>query len=441
MSGFEPQNLSGMAGEIRRCVDSEQFDLAGYTEQRVTDLMVSAFGTPLTAPTKMVRFTFIVGGGKLVRSKYNEDMPKWINTALRSISFVSDNSAAETFDSQGMFKQQHDTGKNLIYIIVFPKVTCSTPGSTESTNEKDSNSVEINTNSPEYLCTASELQTFKEIVQKKLSFWSQRKACLKVLQDAHERFLQVEQKMVSGQPLTAEENAIFESNSNQDAEKIAYLQAEIKALVDSGELTASEKAELLQTLNKNLAEAKSSGQDKKAEGIAARKAALENVKPIVGRLRLGEEIQKRYMKLFPLLALEEKARSMSLTIADLQTLSEKPELEEQIQGLQSASKGWFEREEDFLLRCEFEEKSAKARYLEQKSKQVKKAGGSLGGSKSTGTNALRGTNVYANASSWSNIGKKGPVSSAGRSSTGGPAGSSSSKVASFANAFGGDDSD
>jgi len=70
MSGF-----AGMAGEILGAIDSEQFDLAGYNEARVTDLMTSAFGSPLTAPTKMVRFTFIVGGGKLVRSKYDETLP------------------------------------------------------------------------------------------------------------------------------------------------------------------------------------------------------------------------------------------------------------------------------------------------------------------------------------------------------------------------------
>jgi len=45
MAGFAPPpaQLAGMAGEIRGAMDSEQFDLAGYNEQRVTDLMTSAF--------------------------------------------------------------------------------------------------------------------------------------------------------------------------------------------------------------------------------------------------------------------------------------------------------------------------------------------------------------------------------------------------------------
>lgn len=35
-----------------------------YTEQRAKDLITSAFSTPLDAPTEMVKFTFVVGGGK-----------------------------------------------------------------------------------------------------------------------------------------------------------------------------------------------------------------------------------------------------------------------------------------------------------------------------------------------------------------------------------------
>jgi hypothetical protein len=59
----------GLAGEIRASIVSDQFDLSGYTEARVKDLMATAFSTPLTAPEEMIRFTFLVGGGKLVRAR------------------------------------------------------------------------------------------------------------------------------------------------------------------------------------------------------------------------------------------------------------------------------------------------------------------------------------------------------------------------------------
>jgi hypothetical protein len=104
MAGFEEQ-LSGMAGEVRSSIGSEQFDLANYTEARARDLVLAAFSSPLNAPKTMVRFTFVVGGGKLVRSKYSDDLPKWMGAALRDIGYTADASAAETFDSQGILNQ------------------------------------------------------------------------------------------------------------------------------------------------------------------------------------------------------------------------------------------------------------------------------------------------------------------------------------------------
>eukprot|EP01032_Pedospumella_encystans_P028102 gene28102-31744_t len=89
MAEFEGKTqLSGMAGEIRSATTSEQFDLGGYTELRATDLIKSAFSSPLTEPTKMIRFTFVVGGGKLVRSKYNDDLSKWMIAALREVGYT-----------------------------------------------------------------------------------------------------------------------------------------------------------------------------------------------------------------------------------------------------------------------------------------------------------------------------------------------------------------
>ena len=77
MAAFDEQPMSGMAGEIRACTTSEQFDFAGVSQTRVTDTIKNAFASPLKGPKTMVKISFIVGGGKLVRSKYNEELPKW----------------------------------------------------------------------------------------------------------------------------------------------------------------------------------------------------------------------------------------------------------------------------------------------------------------------------------------------------------------------------
>ena len=89
MSEFSvSEPLSGMAGTIRRAVDSEQFDLAGYTEARVKELMVASFSSPLDQPVEMVKFTFIVGGGKLVRSRYSDDLLKCKKAVLEINSLL-----------------------------------------------------------------------------------------------------------------------------------------------------------------------------------------------------------------------------------------------------------------------------------------------------------------------------------------------------------------
>ncbi len=433
MAAFDEVPISGMAGEIRASTTSDQFDLAGVSQSRVTETIKNAFGSPLRGPKTMVKFQFIVGGGKLVRSKYNEELPKWVNAALREIGFESDASAAETFDSQGTFKQQHDTGKNLIYIIVYPRVACSEGGA--DGEDEDEKEPAVNTKSPEYIVSACELDTFKDIVRIKLPYWRQRKACLKILQEYKGKFDEIEAKLMSGKPLAADETALYESNSGQDTEKIAYLQYEIKALVDAGQLVASEKRDLLATLASNLAEAQEAKQEKKIENINTRRAALEKVTPILGRLKHGDQVQALRLKLLPLLALEDKGRSMSLTIADLQTLSDKPEIEEAIAGYEQASRGWFEEDEDVAARCAYEEAEAKKKYTASKGKAQKKKG--LGSGGKTGTQVVRGTNVYHQAASWGSIGK----------ATARPGGGKTAKApaapkvsASFANAFG-DDSD
>ena len=83
MTAFE--QLSGLAGKIRAVEDNEQFDLGGYTADRARQLMIDCFTAPLPNPKEMIRLTFVVGGGKLVRSRYDDELTKWCTSALREI--------------------------------------------------------------------------------------------------------------------------------------------------------------------------------------------------------------------------------------------------------------------------------------------------------------------------------------------------------------------
>lgn len=446
MAEFE--NLSGLAGEIRSSLNSDQFDLGGYNEQRVKDLMVSAFSKPLSNPKEMVRFSFIVGGGKLVRSRYAEELPKWITSSLREVGFSEDRSAAETFDSQGTFKQQHDTGQNLKYIIVYPRVLiANVKNSDVALNE----SALVDTSTPEYILkTCTEMPTFSEIVLSKTQSWRQRKRVLKCIQDGQEQFKTVEEKLISGAALNPFEQNIYDSNSGNDTEKIQWLQNNCKEMVDNGKLTQSEKDELLASIDVNIKtvtdeieKSNLEGKNKKVEklqekknSLITRKSVVENLKPIFHRLKYSVEIQKLRVKILSLSSLEEKARNCSLTIQELKSVEEKSDFEERIKQLETSSRGWFEEDENFLLMCELDANDAKTKY----SQAVKKTASSGATNKSgkTGTQAIKGGTSIASAlggTAWVTASRK--TSSSSSYGTKKETGGSSS----FAAAFGDSDSD
>lgn len=431
--------VSGLAGEIRTSLTSEQFDLGGYTEIRVRDLVIGAFSSPLDAPTEMVRFTFVVGGGKLIRSRYADDLPKWMTTALRDTGFVEDRSAACAFECQGTFKQQHDTGQNLKTIIVFPRVACANVISQSSSN-KTAEETAVNTNSPEYVVMACELATLKDIVNSKLPSWRQRKRLLKIISDGSEYFKTLEEKLIRGEPLSLKEQLIYDANTGHDSEKIAWLQSDIKRMVDDGQLTVSEKEELSQSLAGNitsvaeeLEKAKEENKPKRIEKIEeklalvkARKCFVDAVTPIIHRLKHADDILKIRLKILPLIALEDKGRSMSLTLADLKSIEEKSDFEATVVELEAASRGWFLDDSEFEAMCQAEEKAAKAKYAAKvKALAQKKSANS--GAKSGGSSSSAG---------WSSVGavKKKPSSNSSTAKKAGAGG--------FAAAFGNDsDSD
>ena len=206
-----------------------------------------------------------------------------------------------------------------------------------------------------------------------------------------------------------------------DAEKIAWLQSEIKKFVDEGRLTASEKEELLASIDENLASVaeeivtakaeeklkKVEKLDEKVKAIQARKATVQKISAIQHRLKHGDEILKLRMKVLPMLALEDKGRSMSLTLADLKSIEEKSDIETDIALLENASRGWFEDEADFQLKCKIEEKESKARYnAKLKAQAGKKGGGSassgiLSGNKGTQKSS---SSTSSSVAGWSSIG-------------------------------------
>lgn len=97
---------------------------------------------------------------------------------------------------------------------MYPHVTCAAQ-SKLSKGEDQSSDLDtiVDTKSPEYIVSACEMATFKEIVSSKTQSWRQRKRLLKVLQDSAKYFETIEAKLITGAALTVKEQAAYESNS------------------------------------------------------------------------------------------------------------------------------------------------------------------------------------------------------------------------------------
>ena len=96
--------LGATARSIRTSLESDEHDLAGgVTEAQAVELVRAAFGTPLPC-SKPLKVTFIVGGGKGVRAKYDEKLPLWLSGELRVLGYEEDRGAS--LGSQRCYKRQ-----------------------------------------------------------------------------------------------------------------------------------------------------------------------------------------------------------------------------------------------------------------------------------------------------------------------------------------------
>eukprot|EP00808_Paulinella_micropora_P029211 g2352.t1 len=128
---------SGVIKSIRNGDDGHDISLDNYNHTQATHLVTEAFSEPIPS-AEPLKFTFIVGGGKKVRQKFSESLPKDMTQSLLSIGYKEDNGASKSMDCQGLFKYQEDLGLNLKKIIVFPHICPpATPEEGKDEEEED----------------------------------------------------------------------------------------------------------------------------------------------------------------------------------------------------------------------------------------------------------------------------------------------------------------
>jgi hypothetical protein len=183
--------------------DDDRIDLAGLSEVQANEFIAAAFSDPHPAAAPL-RFTFIIGGGRLVRSRYDEQLGKWLCSALRKVGYEDDKGAS--LGSQKSFKVQHDTGQNLIYLHVFPLIGGAAPAVAAAGSAKSSSAVASCPLTPALarVVEASDFD-FPKLVASRVAPWSQKRRLLGLLGPLAQRMEEIEGKLSSRIELSGEE--------------------------------------------------------------------------------------------------------------------------------------------------------------------------------------------------------------------------------------------
>lgn len=368
--------------------ESETFDLAGQSVSTITNTIRSAFADPFPLKNTMIRVTFVTGAGKLGRQKYDEGAAKAVTSTLRELGFEEDRGASCVVECAGSFKLQHDTGKNLKTVVVFPNILGEDEipdgmDDPESSNNKDSLLPE---NSPKHMIAMSSKNVFQRMVTSKCPAWSQKKGMVGAIDELKKLLDGLDAKLLSGTPLSDAEQEFYDSvSSTVLAEKEAFVKKEMQEQVEGGKLTLWEKNTLLKQVNERLGTIgkeiqESQGKPKKLEKLETmkekaqkRKALLEEIDPRPPHpLRLAKEINKLRLERQPLQKMEEAAKGRLLSVKETQTLARKTEIDEEIASLEESSRGWFEDDDAFAKRVA---ESKRAFQATQKTVKKKKPAG------------------------------------------------------------------
>ena len=324
----------------------------------------------------MIRITFLVGGGKLSRSKYDAKAMQTVTSTLKQLDYTEDRGASCVLECGGCYKTQHDTNKNVLTVVVFPKVVDCGNDKYQTNSKGEEYEPLIPTNSPGYkLAVCSLNPTFHNSTY--CPTYLEKKEC----QNCIEGLLQVEQaiedKLTKGQPLDAGEQAFYDESQDLK-EKYTTVQKEASKHVEDGRLTVDEKAILVEMNEKRIqtlmAEKSSASVAEKLKKAMTRKQQLQSLTDDVlsmnvsypPPLRHESQLTTLRKKLLPLHTLEEASRGRLLTLNETRLMTEKEEIEAEIERLELNSCGWFETEEVFEERLQRSREKFDAKFARSK---------------------------------------------------------------------------
>jgi hypothetical protein len=385
-------------------VESETFDLAGSTVSTIEHAIRDAFAQPFPLH-EMIRLTFVTGAGKLGRAKYDENAARAVTSTLRDLGYEEDRGASAVLECAGTFKLQHDTGKNLKTVVVFPKVTSTgglerDGGNVSGNNELGVVSM-IAADSIEQKLAQATMNTFPRMMESKCETWSQKRGCSAALTTLKSLAESLDSKLMNGKPLTDPEQEYYNSVSLTSLEdKLTCVRELMAKQVDSGHITIEEKKQLLEqvtdrleTLGEEIAEAEANGKAKRVENLKAqqlkakeRQTKIQSLSTIPPpKLKHDDAIMKLRKEQLPLLEIEQAAKGRLLTLKESLTLARKDEILNEIQELELSSRNWFESDETFQTRVKASQMNCEKQLKQMANK--KKAAPKAGSSNASSTSA------------------------------------------------------
>ena len=224
-----------------------------------------------TSSQEMVRFTFVVGGGKKVRQKYNDGLPALLADALKKVGFQEDRGASLDISCAGTFKFQHNTDTDLKVTHVYPKIDPQAAAAAESSDAGP------DPLSPSELIVYAEMATFQKMISAKCPSLGQKRKALDVIKAARAGLAASEKKLEAMVALTEDEQHRYDTLDASDLEaKQQWLSKQMDEMIDNGQLTAAEKetvlaqlASKIEQLEAQVASAEAEQKPKRAEKISS----------------------------------------------------------------------------------------------------------------------------------------------------------------------------
>ena len=383
MPGAKTSATHGLAAEIRRTTEpSATFDLGGMTSDTIETIVRDAFSEPLPPledEAKMIRLTFVVGAGKQARQKYDANAMKVLTSTLQNeCGYVQDRGASAVLECAGSYKLQHDTGKNLKTVVVFPKLRGHGDGPGGGGGSTQQEQPLFPDSSVQHKVAIASLLLFQNMVQHKVPSWSQKKNLMLVLEDLHDAVQECDSALMQGTPLTAAQQGFYDGVTEL-AQKMTFLKDQMATQVEEGRLTKPEHSQLL---NQNAARIHELEEHyKPTEKLEQRRKLLEQINPLpLPPLKHHAELGKLWKQAGPLMKFQEELQKSGrlLSVKETQQLAKLEELMAEIEDLEETSRGFLEDDEIFSLRVSASRKEF-ARFIPKSASNANKGSKATGG--------------------------------------------------------------